>query len=63
MPMSVRALQEVGERPTCQGPCRVHAEDAGRFLQCASCTDGGVDEDTFVCSLSMERTGKKREIS
>lgn len=62
MPMSVRALQEVGERPTGQGPRIVHAEDARRMPQDASCTDGGVDEHTFVlvCSLSMEQTGRKK---
>lgn len=58
MSMSVRALQEIGERPTGQGPCVVHA----KVPQCASCTDGGVDEDTFVSSLSKEWTERKREI-
>lgn len=38
----------------------MHAEDDGRVPQCASCTDGGVDEDTFVCSLSMEWAGRKK---
>lgn len=61
MSMSVRALQEVGKRPTGQGPCVVHAKDAGMVPQCASCTDG--DEDTLVCILSMQWTSRKqREI-